>query len=317
MNENDREMERLQKLLSPYRCRVPMPDFRSHVIPSLSEGSVWKGGAQRRRYAWWLAAAVLAAVAVLVARRVPMTDDWRAGTRVLRPGDVVRTAGESMRLLSRAVGMIEVAPGSILSVVEVRKGRHRLELAAGSIHARTFSPPGVFVVDTPRARAIDLGCEYTLTVSPTGGGVLRVLSGWVELERGWTQSLVPSGAAAAVSARGDVSAPYFEDASPELQTAVRRFSFDEGDRAAELRRILTQARVRDSFTLLNLFRRGTSEENVLIYDRLNQLVPGLPPVKRDEVRAWRPGVTEKWWAPVMKACGIGPLRKKKGMLRGL
>jgi hypothetical protein len=322
MNDHDREMERLEELLSPYRCRVPMPDFRAHAVLPVSEregeGAGWGQHAPRTRTAWWLAAAaVLAAAVVLIVARFPRDDEWRAGLRTLRVGTVVRTAGEPLRLMSRAVGIVDVAPGSELRIVEVRNGRHRLDLAAGSIHARTFSPPGVFVVDTPRARAIDLGCEYTLSIAPGGGGVLRVESGWVELQRDWIQSLVPRGAAAAINSAGDISAPYFEDTSPAFQAAVRSYSFGGGDRSRDLRQILLLARVRDSFTLLNLFRRGTPEECVLIYDGLNRLVPAPASIARDSVRAWQAGVTEAWWKPVMKASGISPLRKKKGMLRGL
>ena len=84
---------------------------------------------------------------------------------------------------------ISRCPGSL----ENRRKRHRLALAAGTIHAKTISQPGVFVIDTPKARAIDLGCEYTLTIAPNGGGTLHVIFGWVDLTHGYEQSLVPQG----------------------------------------------------------------------------------------------------------------------------
>jgi len=37
----------------------------------------------------------------------------------------------------------------------------------------------VFVVDTPSASAIDLGCAYTLHVNEDGSGTLRTTLGWV------------------------------------------------------------------------------------------------------------------------------------------
>ena len=43
-------------------------------------------------------------------------------------------------------------------------GKNRLALHRGSLHAFIWARPGKFVVDTPSARALDLGCEYTINV---------------------------------------------------------------------------------------------------------------------------------------------------------
>ena len=100
--------------------------------------------------------------------------------RSLRVGDVI---DKPVRIRSREVGVIDVAGQTRLRLI----GRNRFELTVGTIHAKTTSPPGVFVVNTPRAEAVDLGCEYTLTILPNGSGVLRVASGWVELQKNWKQ----------------------------------------------------------------------------------------------------------------------------------
>jgi hypothetical protein len=297
--------EELERLLSVYRCRVPMPDFRAvkvNVVPMR----------RRSRAPWWLAAAaVFAAIAFLISTRIPRANEWRAGLRVLRAGDVVRTGGDRVTLHSREIGVVDLAEHTTLRVLETHDRQHRLELTSGTIHARTFSPPGAFAVEMPRATAIDMGCEYTLTVAPGGGGILRVSAGWVELVRDWGESLVPQGAEAIVSESGELSAPYFDDAAPELKQAVRRFSFGSGDRARDLNTILRLARVRDSLTLINLFSRTSPDERLLVFDRLNQLVPAPMPITREDVRWWSPGVTDRWWAPVLKASGVGPLKKKK------
>lgn len=300
MNENE-----LQSLLRVYRCQVPMPDFRA----------VKQEPAPRPQYAWWLAAAaVFAVVAILVATHVPGRDEWRSGLHVVRVGDVVRTGGNRLRLVSREIGTVDVAENTTIRVLETHDRQHRLELTSGTIHARTFSPPGVFAVQTPRAAAIDLGCEYVLSIAPAGTGSLRVIAGWVELAQGWTESVVPGGAEAVIGPNGELSAPYFEDAPHELKEAVRRFSFGEGDRARDLQSILALARERDSLTLLNLFSRATPDERPLIFDRLDELVPAPPGIDRENVRWWAPGTTESWWAPVMKASGVQPMKKKKRKL---
>jgi len=47
---------------------------------------------------------------------------------------------------------------------------------------RFSAPPRLVIVETASARAVDLGCAYTLSVDAAGGRRLRVTSGWVALE---------------------------------------------------------------------------------------------------------------------------------------
>src|SRR5262249_27753346 len=143
-----------------------------------------------------------------------------------------------------------------VTLTELRPGRTTLELSRGTIHARTMSPPGLFVVDTPRARATDLGCEYTLSVEPGGEGRLHVDSGWVGLTRSGRQSLVPERASALFDREGRLMPPVFDDAPSGFFEAVREFALDASSserREASVSAILALARRRDALTLLNLF----------------------------------------------------------------
>lgn len=310
---DERDVQRLEALLSVYRCNVPAPDF-GLIAPF------------RRRGRWALAVAVAAAVAAIVVasavffRQRP--NEWRATVivgpaslpnRALRTGDVLRTDPSSrVRLESRGIGVIELAGATTVRLIESRKDRQRIALDVGTIHAKTMSPPGVFVVDTPRARAIDLGCEYVLSLARGGGGELRVTSGWVDLTHDFEQSLVPQGASATIAPDGHITVPAFDDASPRFRAAVRDFT-----RTRDLATILSLARRRDAYTLLNLFRVATPDERVLVFDRLNQLVPAPLSIQREAVQDWRPEVTERWWRPVLAASGVHAIKKKKGMLDGL
>lgn len=289
--EPDEETRRLEELLGAFRA--PLPPLR---IPRTA------------RPASWLLAAAAALVALGIG--VPALLAWRAngwceaGSLVpLRAGQVV----SATRIESPAIGVVDVAAGTMLRIGE----RRRLALESGRIHARTTSPPGVFIVDTPSATAVDLGCEYDLSVAKDGSGSLRVTDGWVELQRGFTQSLVPRGASAQFDALGQLMPPVFDDADPELKAALRRLSFGGGDRAADLGIVLGRARKRDALTLVNLFSRTNAEERVLVYDRLDQLVPAPQSIPRTAMQTWTPAVTGAWWSPVMRASGVTALKKKK------
>ncbi|HEY8130831.1 MAG TPA: FecR domain-containing protein [Thermoanaerobaculia bacterium] len=294
--------ERLQALLSVYKHTAAMPDLRS-ITPI------------RRRPVWpWLAAAAAVLIAVFVMVRPRGRHDWIVTSglipRTLNEGEVVSTpTGSRVRLESREIGIVDVAERTTLRLT----GRHRLELAAGTIHAKTKSPPGIFIVDTPRARATDLGCEYVLSIAENGAGSLRVSFGWVELDS-FSQTLVPQGAKAIIASDGRLTPPVFEDAPLAFQEAVRRYAFGSRD---DLRTILALARRRDALTLINLFRLATPEERMEIYDRLNQLVPAPPGITRDAMQYWTYRTTDKWWPDILKASGVNAIKKKKRMPRGL
>src|SRR5512133_2403261 len=82
------------------------------------------------------------------------------------------TSGELVRMQVASIGEVEIRDQSQVQLVESREGRQRLAMKYGTVHARIYAPPAVFVVDTPAARAVDLGCEYTLTVDKSGRGHL-------------------------------------------------------------------------------------------------------------------------------------------------
>jgi len=304
--EPDAEVQKLEALLGRYRSVAPMPDFKRVAVI-------------RRRPIWPFAiAATLIVCAILgVLRFYTPANRWRATESsgvsdvphsILRAGDIVRTERGSVRLQSSAVGTIDLGANTTVRLIENRSRRHRLALAAGTIHAKTTSQPGVFVIDTPKARAIDLGCEYTLTIAPGGGGELHVIAGWVDLTHGYEQSLVPQGASASIESDGSLTVPVFDNATPAFHAAIRNH---------DIPAIVANARMRDAFTLLNLFRLATPDERGILYDRLNQLVPAPPSITRESVRYWTPSSTELWWTPVLRTSGINALTKKKGALSGL
>ena len=269
--------EQLQELLSVYRFRQPLAALPRRANP----------------YRWLAIAAAI--VVVLLFAIWPKRDaNWRVNGRLLRAGD---TIAQPARLESRTVGVVDIATDTIVRY----EGGNHLSLEHGTIHARTTSPPGIFIVDTTHARAVDLGCEYTLTITPKGGGILRVSAGWVALNN-WGQSLVPQGAKATISSDGRLSPPLFEDSSPEFQAAILR---------GDLNTALPLARRRDALTLINLFRFANEEERLMIYDHLDALVPAPPAVTRDAIRYGSIRTVEPWWPSVLKASGVSAIKKKK------
>ena len=200
----DAEIERLERTLAPLRLGAK-PAPRRQLARVASGRALWRLAAA--------AAVVVAAIGVarMSAPRAQDTD-WQIAGMSVRRGQVLRTGGAGVQLEAEAVGRVDVAPGSEL----LAAGGKRLELRRGELHAFIWAPAREFVVDTPSARAVDLGCQYTLNVDQRGEGLLRVSMGWVAFESRGRESFIPAGAQCRTAPRGP-GIPSYEDASAALQ----------------------------------------------------------------------------------------------------
>ena len=118
------------------------------------------------------------------------------------------------------VGRVEIAPRSIVRVLESSADREHLELRRGTLHALIWAPPARFQVDTPSSRAIDLGCQYTLSVDDKGAGMLQVETGWVAFEYDRLESFIPAGAACRTAPGRGPGVPFFRDAPEALRRSL-------------------------------------------------------------------------------------------------
>jgi len=340
--EPDPDVERLELMLGQFRHRVPPPEFperigwRDRLLAGL-------GAWPLPRFAAVAATVALAAAAWFLIRQANPTSPLGPGsTRGSTAWDVSRLAGtptiggrgisgrgrlaigqtlrtdsgSSAILNAGAVGEIQIDPGSRLRLEESRGGRQRLALDLGSIHAMIWAPPGEFVVDTPSAAAVDLGCAYTLRVDEKGDGLLSVTFGWVAFKRDGRESFIPEGAMCATRPGFGPGTPYFADASPAFRAALEVIDFGqsaaqraEGPTARQasgaLNRLLASARPRDALTLWHLLARPDRDisppERALVYDRLAALAPPPSGVTRQGILSGDPRMRDLWW----NALGLG------------
>jgi hypothetical protein len=217
----------------------------------------------------------------------------------LQIGEAFETNSASRASIAVAdIGRLEVAPSTRLRLLESAGGRKRVALDRGTIQATIWAPPGEFVLDTPSAIAVDLGCMYTLRVDETGSGLLRTTLGWVGFRRGDHESFIPAGAAVATYAQIGPGLPYFEDATNAFRSAVSQFDSAEGpsaQRAAAMQAILREARARDALTLWHLLTRISESDRPIVYGRLTALVPPPPGVTREGIFHLNRTMLDSWW----------------------
>jgi len=220
-------------------------------------------------------------------------------SRRLGLGEALETDATSKASVAVAeIGRLEVEPMTRLRLLQSASGRKRIALDRGTIHATIWAPPGQFVVDTPSAVAVDLGCMYTLHVDDSGSGTLRTTLGWVGIRRNARESFIPAGAACTTHPQSGPGTPYFEDASDAFRSGLAQLDSVElapSTRKSALDLVLHEARTRDAFTLWHLLPRVTTAERFAVYDRLAALVPIPPGVTREGILRLDITMLDSWW----------------------
>ena len=217
----------------------------------------------------------------------------------LRVGQTLETDGTSRASISQTdMGEIKVEPNSRVRLLQTDDHHKRMQLEIGTIHAMIWAPAGEFIVDTPSAVAVDLGCAYTLQVAADGSGTIRTTLGWVGFHLNGRESFIPAGAMCPTRPKIGPGTPYFEDASESFRGALANFDFageSSEARAASLDTILAQARARDGLTLWHLLSRTEGAQRVEVYDRFAALVPPPPGVTRDGILRLDQSMLDLWW----------------------
>jgi hypothetical protein len=318
--EPDPEIQHLETLLGRFRHDSPTPVF-PEIVPER----------QRAFFPWRLrlfpalataavGMAAIVAVTFLVHRTKPTpttlagwdvsdvqgtlrigqrTISAKEGASRLGIGQMLETDSQSRASLQADdTGKIEVDPSTRLRLLSMGSGLKRIALDRGTIHTYIWAPPGQFVVDTPSAVTVDLGCAYTLQVDDSGAGMVRTSLGWVGFKLNGHESFIPAGAACATRPKVGPGTPYFEDASTELRSALARFDFEDTtsqQRAHDVAIVLSEARKRDALTLWHLLARVDDQRRALVYDGLRQLVPAPAAVTKEGVLRLDQPMLDLWW----------------------
>lgn len=199
------------------------------------------------------------------------------------------------------IGMVEVAPNSRVRLLGTSKDQHRLSLERGELHAKISAPPRLFIVETPSAAAVDLGCEYTLSVDKAGNTVLNVKTGFVALERSGRESIVPAGAMCLTN-KGTLGTPFSADTSTEFRAALERFDFKAGGSTA-VDEMLGARDFYDMVSLWHLLSRVPAVDRGRVFDALAGYVKPPAGVTREGIlhrdrkmlEAWRVEMEQAWF----------------------
>ena len=317
--EPDPEIVKLEQKLAAFQHRRPAADF-PQIVPARRRIFPWDWSQPFPALATAAAALViLAGVVILVRERKPLPVNgpgWDVSTIAGTPrigrnalgakktglfgvGQTLETDPQSRASLrAEDVGEIEVEPRTRLRLLAMGTNVERVALDRGTIHARIWATPGQFMVDTPSAVTVDLGCAYTLQVDNSGAGLVRTSMGWVGFKLDGHESFIPAGAACATRPNVGPGTPYFEDASAKFRAALARWDFDDNtteQRAGDLAIVLRDSRPRDALTLWHLLSRVESGQRALVYDRLSAIVPPPAGATKQGILHLDQPMLDLWW----------------------
>lgn len=277
--EPDDEIVRLEGLLVSMRYREPP------IAPRKLSFLLWFAAA---------AAVLVGFVSLALLTRGPLSPWQLSSGDKLRVGQLIEPGGSSaIEIESQKTGEVRIEPGSRLRLVAANDDQEQFSLERGTIRAFIWAPPGRFVVDTPSAKTIDLGCRYTLNVSRNGVGLLTVQTGWVAFQSRGRESFIPQGAACVTRPALGPGTPYFADAPKELTMALGRF--DTTSDADALQLVLATARARDALTLWHLLTRTRGERRAEVFDRFTKLLTLPHSVSRDAILQGNPAAFDAAW----------------------
>jgi len=318
----DPEMQKLETALGQFRSQALAPAFpmdaeERNRRSSTGIGLAWRIDRLAASVVFGVAALTVAMVAFLDVPKSAAGPGWDVARLEGSPSvgelTVAKTGGKARLLVgevlvtdssSRAsvrvanIGELYVDPGSRVRLLETGSDRKRIAVEVGTIHAAIWAPPGEFVVDTPSATAVDLGCAYTLQVLADGSGTLRTKMGWVGFHHNGHDSFIPAGAMCLTRAKAGPGTPFFEDSPEEFRLALHALDFGElspAERSKTLQTVLLRARARDGFTLWHLLARVSDEERPIVYDRLTALLRPPARTTRQGVLRLDAPMMDAWW----------------------
>ena len=296
----DADVARMEELLRPYADRDVRVDATRHTpmwspVVAVAATALLAVGA-----GVWLVVGssrlpTKENAAVQVGRRVEWTMIDASGgvPGHLSVGAWLETReNERVRLDVADIGAIDVHAGSRLRIVESHDTAHRIELAHGTLDAVVNAPPRLFVVDTPSAKAVDLGCAYTLTVDHEKRSHLNVRTGSVSLEGAVWRVYVPAGAVCVSTASEGPGLAWFEGADPKLRTCVQNALLGK---QASIDDVIKRARPRDGLSLFQALPRVPSQARRALAQALAHLVPPPDGVSLDAVVKLDARALSSWW----------------------
>lgn len=205
------------------------------------------------------------------------------GNDSIKEGQFIQTDGISKaELMVANLGKVIIEPNSRIVFVKNAEGNSRIQVEYGTIQTTMNPNSKSFFVEMPSAVATDNGGSYTITVDSTGDGLVFVKSGKVEMKSRNREAIIPAGSIVLTKKNIGVGTPFNENSSAKFKNALFNYDFGNCNDAC-MNTILSNAKMSDAVTLVNLIPNVQGIDKEKVYVKLSNFVQPPNPVHADSL----------------------------------
>lgn len=264
---------------------------KEKVKEKKSEKKKTKGN---KKFVWIVISIVLAIVAVLyfTSRSKVWSIENHSGNFSLNsavntavevtPGDIIKTVVSSSVVISIPdVGKIKLLENTSLKRLDEE---NTAQLINGNLEITNSGALENFKLEIPKAVIEDFytGNNYTVNVNEDGESIIKISSGWLEVQTQYDESVFPQGFELKLDDERGMGLPYPSDSDPSYVNQLEEYIFN-GKKLNVLTIVLNKSKEEDAVTLWNLLRRVDDMQREQVYAKLAELVPPPKEVKKQEV----------------------------------
>lgn len=161
--------------------------------------------------------------------------------------------------------------------------KNSAELIRGKIKVDCSGAEEFFTLQIPASHISNyyLGSIYTLDVKADKSGQIFVNSGWIKITYKDKETIAASGFYIEFDATLGTSMPYNKKSGSEFINAVRELLYTKSE--VHVERIVSLATKLNALTLWNLFKFISPAKRLLVYRKLNELVPHPSAITNEDV----------------------------------
>ncbi|MDX1701973.1 MAG: hypothetical protein R3250_15205, partial [Melioribacteraceae bacterium] len=212
--------------------------------------------------------------------------------------DIINTKVNSTAIITAPnLGNISIEPNSEFKRLDKK---NTAELVIGKISVDWASDEELFKLKIPSAMISNKspGSIYTVRVKADRSGEIFVKSGMINVTYENKEVIAAANYYIEFDEKLGVSMPFHKNSDPDFIAAVREFLLTRSELHVE--RIVSLSTKLNSLTLWNLFRFINPAKRLLVYRKLNELVPHSNKITNKDVLDLNPEKLQIWLDEITK-----------------
>lgn len=287
LNEIEEKQEEVTKPVEPKPEKVKVKKETGIDIPSITPGF-------KKGLGWAITTiAILIAIYLII---VSGLNDWEAslqsgtvsisgeeltGEFGLSTGEVLMTGNNSsVKIIIPDVGNISVEQNTEFKRLD---NKHSAELISGKVKVNCSGAEEFFTLQIPASTISNYypGSIYTVNVKADKSGRIFVKSGWINITYKEKEIIAAYDYYIDFDATSGASMPYNKNSDSEFINAVSELLHTKSEMYIE--RIVSLATPLNALTLWNLFKFISPAKRLLVYRKLNELVPHPTSITNEDI----------------------------------